>query len=153
MGHSAESDGMSPIAGRLFATLVLSDQPQSLDELAESIGVSKASVSTDARRLFERGLLERVTRPGDRRDYYELAADFFAATIRSHVDKWRRIQQLATQVRAEGGNLSPTVRARLDSIDEIHAFVVDRMEDALNNWERNDKKRPTRPSARKRRSA
>jgi DNA-binding transcriptional regulator GbsR (MarR family) len=153
MGHSAESDGMSPIAGRLFATLVLSDTPLSLDELAEAIGVSKASVSTDARRLFEKGIVERVTKPGDRRDYYELSPDFFAATIRNRVDKWRRFQQLANQVRAEGSKLSATVRGRLDSIDEIHAFVVDRIEDALNNWERTDAKPPTRTSTRRRRSA
>ncbi len=153
MGNSTESDGMSPIAGRLFATLVLSDAPRSLDELADALGVSKASVSTDARRLFEKGIVERVTKPGDRRDYYELAPDFFAATIRNRVDKWRRFQQLANQVRTQVSDFSPTVRSRLDSIDEIHAFVVDRIEAALNSWERNDRKRPTRTSARKRRSA
>jgi predicted transcriptional regulator len=147
MGHTGETDGMSPIAGRLFATLLLSEEPCSLDELARTLGVSKASVSTEARRLFERGMVERVTHPGDRRDYYELAADFFASTIRNRVDRWRRFQELTGQMRDQSPDLSPVVRARFDSIDEIHAFVVDRVESALHGWERRGRKGPTGSNA------
>ena len=151
MGHAAETEGLSPIAGRLFATLLLSDEPRSLDELARTLGVSKASVSTDARRLFERGVVERVTLPGDRRDYYELAPDFFAATIRSRVDRWRRVQQLVGQIREQDTELSPVVRARFESIDEIHSVVVERIESALASWERNTRKRSA--GSRRRRTA
>ena len=101
MGHAAESDGFSPIAGRLFGVLLLSAEPLSLDELAETLGVSKASVSTDARRLLERGIVERVSRPGDRRDYYELAPDFFAQIIRSRISRWRRLHDLARAMKQE----------------------------------------------------
>ena len=44
MGITAETDGMSPIAGRLFARLVLADAPLSLDELAEELGVSSQTI-------------------------------------------------------------------------------------------------------------
>ena len=40
-----EHDGQPPIAGRIFGLLLLSDEALSLDELAESLGVSKASAS------------------------------------------------------------------------------------------------------------
>jgi DNA-binding transcriptional regulator GbsR (MarR family) len=63
LGDAAEADGLSPIAGRLFALLMLAPEPQSLDDLAAALGVSKASVSTDARRLLERGIVERTRRP------------------------------------------------------------------------------------------
>jgi DNA-binding transcriptional regulator GbsR (MarR family) len=43
---------------------------QSLDEMAEQLQVSKASVSANARLLETIGMIERVTKPGDRRDYY-----------------------------------------------------------------------------------
>ncbi|MDB4873732.1 MAG: regulatory protein MarR [Gemmatimonadetes bacterium] len=153
MGQAGEMDGMSPIAGRLFAVLLLSDEPRSLDELAELMGVSKASVSTDARRLLERGTVERVTRPGDRRDYYELAPDFFAQVIRSRVARWRRIQQLVGTVRESPSDLSPKIRDRFDSIDEIHSFVVDRVDAALTAWERRARKATAKTHSRRRRSA
>jgi DNA-binding transcriptional regulator GbsR (MarR family) len=135
MGHAAESDGLSPIAGRLFGTLLLSDEPRSLDELAESLGVSKASVSTDARRLLERGIVERVSRPGNRRDYYELAPDFFGKVIRSRVARWRRLHDLARTMQESSPALSPAVRDRIKSIDSIHAFVIERIDQALAEWE------------------
>src|SRR3569623_1242186 len=105
MGLATEADGLSPIAGRLFALLLLADEPQSLDDLAGSLDVSKASVSTDARRLLERGSVERVTRTGDRRDYYELAPDFFARIVQARVNRWRRIQSLDDDVRNQATEL------------------------------------------------
>lgn len=146
MGVTAEADGLSPIAGRLFALLLLAEEPQSLDELADTLGVSKASVSTDARRLLERGIVERVTQAGDRRDYYELAPDFFARIIRNRVDRWRRMHTLADSVRAESDDLPQVVRDRFDSIGDVQTFVIGRLEQALDDWEhrRSTKKRGAR---------
>jgi DNA-binding transcriptional regulator GbsR (MarR family) len=136
MGQLTESDGMSPIAGRLFAVLILSPGPRSLDELAAELGVSKASASTDARRLLERGIVRRVTHTGDRRDYYELAPDFFAQIIRHRVDRWRHLLELISTMRDSATDLDPAVRDHVDSIKSIQASVVDRVEDALLAWER-----------------
>ena len=152
LGDAAEADGLSPIAGRLFALLMLAPEPQSLDELAETLGVSKASVSTDARRLLDRGIVERTRRTGDRRDFYELAPDFFARVIRARVARWRRIQQLVDTVRAESDALPAPARERFDAVDAIQSAVIDRVDDALAEWERDATKR--RATARsKRRSA
>src|SRR6516162_3266908 len=140
LGDAAEADGLSPIAGRLFALLMLAPEPRSLDELAEALGVSKASVSTDARRLLDRGIVERTRRTGDRRDFYELTPDFFARVIRARVARWRRIQQLVDEVRAETGTLSPAARTRFDAVETIQTAVIDRVDDALDEWEREARK-------------
>ena len=66
MGQSTEQDGFTRIAGRLFGHLLLSEEPCSIFELSPAIGVSKASISTDARRLLETGVLERMAKPDDR---------------------------------------------------------------------------------------
>jgi DNA-binding transcriptional ArsR family regulator len=153
MGQATESDGLSPIAGRLFALLLLSEVPRSLDELAAELGVSKASVSTDARRLLERGIVERSSPPGDRRDYYELAPDFYAQVIRSRVARWRSLHGLVGGMRDDGRTLAPIVRDRFASIDEIHSFVVDRVDAALADWERRARKSTAKTPPRRRRSA
>ncbi|MGK7311895.1 MAG: GbsR/MarR family transcriptional regulator [Candidatus Longimicrobiales bacterium M2_2A_002] len=75
MGLFFERDGLSRIAGRLLGHLLLSETPRSLDELAEALQVSKSSVSINVRLLERMGTVERVTIPGDRRDYYRIAAD------------------------------------------------------------------------------
>jgi DNA-binding transcriptional regulator GbsR (MarR family) len=153
MGHAAETNGLSPIAGRLFAMLLLSDAPRSLDEIAASLDVSKASVSTEARRLVERGVIERVRRAGDRRDYYELAPDFFAQIVQRRIEQWRRIQALVATMREASSTLPPVVRERFASIDEIHAEVVDRIDAALTDWRSRARKRSLTATPRRRRTA
>jgi len=129
-----EADGLPPIAARLFALLLLSDLPQSLDDLADQLGVSKASVSTDARRLLERGIVDRVARAGDRRDYYELSPDFFARIIEARASRWRRMQLLANEVRDQVGDLPDAVAKRIDAIDDVEASVIAPLEQALADW-------------------
>lgn len=140
LGDAAEADGLSPIAGRLFALLMLAAEPQSLDELAEALGVSKASVSTDARRLLDRGIVERTRRTGDRRDFYELTPDFFARVIRARVARWRRIQQLVDDVRVDSTALSSAANERFDAVDAMQSAVIDRVDEALAEWEREAQK-------------
>jgi len=73
--------GVPLIAGRVTAYLLISEGPRSLDEIAGALGVSRASVSTDARRLEEKGLLVRLSLPGDRRTYYSFAPDGFRTAL------------------------------------------------------------------------
>lgn len=75
MARFFERDDMPRIAGRMLGCLLLSPEPRSLDELAETLQASKSSVSTDARWLERLEKVERVTIPGDRRDYYRIAAN------------------------------------------------------------------------------
>ena len=152
MGHAAETNGLSPIAGRLFAMLLLADAPRSLDEICAALEVSKASVSTEARRLVERGVVERVRRAGDRHDYYELAPDFFAQIVQSRVEQWRRIQALVATMREASTGLAAVVRDRFASIDEIQGEVVDRIDGALAEWRARARKRAL-TAPRRRRSA
>ena len=51
MAVTLEGHGLPRIAGRLFAFLLVNGEAVSLDELAEELQVSKASVSTNARLL------------------------------------------------------------------------------------------------------
>ena len=150
MGLHTEADGLSRIAGRLFGALILAEEPRSLDDLAESLGVSKASASVEGRRLLERGVVERVSRPGDRRDYYTLAPDFFERVIRRRVARWSSLHALVSGMRGAAPPRSPVVRERFAHLDEFHTFVVARLEDALAEWSEREarEQRVARPRGR-----
>jgi hypothetical protein len=78
--------------------------------------------------------------------------DFFARVIRARVARWRRIQQLVDTVRDDSDALPAPARERFDAVDAIQSAVIDRVDEALANWERDPTKR--RATARsKRRSA
>ncbi len=62
--------------------LYLSPTPLSLDEIVQETGLTKGAISTEIRALARMGLVHRSAKLGDRKDYYEAEADFYAA-IRS----------------------------------------------------------------------
>lgn len=68
--------------GAIFGVLYLSPTPLSLDEIVAETGLTKGAISTEIRALARMGLVHRSTKLGDRKDYYEAEADFYAA-IRS----------------------------------------------------------------------
>jgi len=66
-----EEMGGTRMAGRVSGWLLTCDPPvQSLTQIAEALGVSKAAVSTAARALLQGGVVERVGEPGVRGDSY-----------------------------------------------------------------------------------
>ncbi len=70
-GHTTQSFGIGRILGQIFALLYLSPRPLCLDDIADELGVSKASVSTTIRQLQHWSAVKRVWVRGDRKDYYE----------------------------------------------------------------------------------
>lgn len=65
--------------GAIFGVLYLAPTPLSLDEIVAETGLTKGAISTEIRALARMGLVHRSTKLGDRKDYYEAEADFYAA--------------------------------------------------------------------------
>jgi Predicted transcriptional regulators len=129
---SLESDGLPRIAGRIFALLLLCEQAMSLDAITLSIGASKASASVNTRLLEQRGLIERVSLQGDRRDYYRSVPDLFVRTMEQRLARWQRFHEIVDDG-IEGLEVSPTIRARLrnfkteyESVNEVLKAALER---------------------------
>lgn len=125
-----ENDGLPRIAGRIFALTLISDDALSLDEIADTLGVSKASVSNDSRLLERMGFIERVSRPGDRRDYYQSTERSFEKAIAERLRRMSDLQQLIESGR-ELAVASPKVRERLDDHHLAFEHVTRALEAAL----------------------
>ena len=67
--------GLPRSSGQIFGLLYLAPHALSLDEIAEGLELSKASVSTGTRQLLGWHAIKQVWKPGDRKDYYEVQAD------------------------------------------------------------------------------
>jgi DNA-binding transcriptional regulator GbsR (MarR family) len=74
-----ERTGQAAMLGRVVGWLLICEpQVQSLSDIADGIGVSKASVSTMTRMLVVLQLIERVAVPGRRGAWFRLRADAWA---------------------------------------------------------------------------
>ena len=137
-GLMFEQEGFPRIAGRVTAFLLVSSGPQSLDEIADALGVSKASVSTDARRLEAKGLIARTSRPGDRRDYYEFAPDGFRTTLQSRLDVTRRFGALLAEAR-QLPLASDDVRTRVNEWSDFNMAMTESLAALLERWSARDR--------------
>lgn len=82
--------GLPPITGRILGWLMICDPAeQSAGEIAEAIGASRASLTTNMRLLTSTELVSRRTRPGERTAYYRIEDDTWEKILR------RRIATLA----------------------------------------------------------
>ena len=132
MAASLGSDGYPRIAGRIYGLLLLSGEGLSLDDLATELGVSKASVSTNARLLEQRNIVERYHLPSDRRDYYRVYHDHFERTMSLRLDKWQRMSEALREVR--GGVHNPRVVERLMMYEQRYAAMSDAWRRVLAEW-------------------
>lgn len=129
-----EQEGLPRIAGRMTALMLVSDDPRSLDEIADALGVSKASVSTDARRLETKGFLVRTSRHGDRRDYYVMAPDGFRTMLRARIESLHRFTTLLRDAERLPA-ASDGVRHRVTEWNEFHRAMVESMTGLLTRWD------------------
>lgn len=77
IGEKAEKFGFSRIAGQLEGLLLFSNAPMSLDEMAERLEVSKASVSTNIRFLERLKVVRKVYHRGARKNFYEIRGNLW----------------------------------------------------------------------------
>ena len=125
MAQTFEADGLPRTAGRLLGYLLMSRGERSLDELAEALQVSKASISTNARMLERQGTLQRVTHPGDRRDYYTIADDLPARVHYRALNRIRQSRDVLEVALLTPSAEDPVIRERLES---YAAFLGDLMD-------------------------
>jgi DNA-binding MarR family transcriptional regulator len=130
-----EEDGGPRIAGRIAALMLMTPSELSIEEIATRLRVSKASVSTNARLLEQWGALERVTRPGDRRDHYRVAEDAPVQILERRLD-WMRRMRDAAEEGARAAACEPTVQARLDGFCGMHRDAIRTAERALSRLRR-----------------
>jgi DNA-binding transcriptional regulator GbsR (MarR family) len=109
--------------GAIFAVLYLSPTPLSLDEIVQETGITKGAISTEIRALARMGLVHRSSRLGERKDYYEAEADFYAA-IRS-ILKERQNTEFDRAVRSVKETLEKMEENWVE--DEEWQFVYDRV--------------------------
>ena len=125
-----ERDGFPRIAGRIYALLLISDEEISLDDIAATLGASKASASVNTRMLEDKSLIVRVSRTGDRRNYYRISPELFTCTMEQRLARWERVRAVLGEGLADP-SLSTHAKARLRNFDKASESIRELLEAAL----------------------
>ena len=88
--------GLTPSSGRQYGTMYFHDEPLTLDDMTEKLGMSKTSMSTSVRALSDLKLVERAWKKDVRKDLYQVTDDWYESFIDLFSIKWRRAVSLHT---------------------------------------------------------
>ncbi len=78
------------VGGQIYALLFLSEEPLSLDDVAERLSVSKSNVSINIRMLEDYNLVRKVWVRGSRKDYYAAERTYPNKVLKDFLEKIRR---------------------------------------------------------------
>lgn len=90
LGLISQTEGLPRISGQILGLLLLAEGPMSLDEIAGSLGISKASASTNTRLLEARGMAVKSARKGSRRDLWTAEPDPQRRVLPMLAERFRR---------------------------------------------------------------
>jgi DNA-binding transcriptional regulator GbsR (MarR family) len=107
-GHFTQSLGIGRTLGQIFVFCYFSPRPQSLDDLAEALKISKGGASMAVRQLEQWGALRRVWIRGDRKVYYEASTLLGQVVRRMLAELVGRQMELADQLLEEAEKLLRT---------------------------------------------
>lgn len=123
VGLMAQGEGLPRTAGRMFGMFIFDNDTVSFGDLAQQLQVSRASVSSSVRVLEDRGILKRVSKPGERQDFFQLTAS-------PHQNMLKRTQsgvrQSRDEVLASANSLPdscPDIKARIDDFAALYAII------------------------------
>jgi DNA-binding transcriptional regulator GbsR (MarR family) len=100
--------GISPTMAEIHGLLFITGHELSVDDLMERLSISRSNVSMNVSKLVDWGLVRRVHKRGDRRDYYEsLHETWEMFTLVVEQRKRREIDPILNTLRQCQEQLSP----------------------------------------------
>lgn len=131
-----EMVGLPRMAGRIFGWLLISDPPhQSPGELVDVLQASKGSISTTTRLLVQIGLIERISLPGQRRDYFQIKPNAWSQLTKqrlAQITAFRKLAERGLEL-LDGGD--PQLQQRLEEMRDMHAFCEQELPMMIARWE------------------
>src|SRR5213595_766772 len=100
--------GISPTMAQIHGLLFITGAGLSMDDIMARLAISRGNVSMNLSKLVEWGLVRRVHKRGDRKDYYESLSDVWEMfTLVANQRKRREIDPILTTLRRCKEELSP----------------------------------------------
>jgi DNA-binding transcriptional regulator GbsR (MarR family) len=135
--------GLSRMFGRVLGVLMISDPPErSAEELADALGASRGSISQTTRSLIQMGLVQRWSRPGERRDYFRVKPDAWHEIMRREMESLGGFRKTAERGLELLDSEDPDARRSLEEMRDFYAYWEKEMPAVLKKWERGGKDEP-----------
>ncbi|MBI5670289.1 MAG: MarR family transcriptional regulator [Chloroflexi bacterium] len=135
-----EKIGLTRMAGRIIGWLLICDPPQqTMTDIVDALQASKSSISTSLRMLEQASLIQRFTRPGERRDYYRLAPDLWIWSFKARMHLVTELRELAEHGLTLLADEPPDQRRRLELMRDVNGYLEREFPKLLDGWQQEKK--------------
>ena len=124
-GLIAQNLGIPRVAGRVLGMLLFDGEAVSFGDLARELQVSRGSISTSTRLLEDRALIKRLTKPGERQDFFQLAERPFPNMLARVQQELSRAQEDIQATVSEICDSRPDIKARVQDYANLHTALLD----------------------------
>jgi DNA-binding transcriptional regulator GbsR (MarR family) len=123
------------MSGRIWAWLLICDPPeQSATDLADALKASRGAISGAASTFTAWGIIRRMRRRGDRREYFSIPTGAFESLLRGASEGYRRLLDITSMGLAAMSSAEPRARLRLEEVHDATAFIATAFPAALDQY-------------------
>ena len=137
--------GINKTMAQIHALMMVSPDPLSAEEIMEELNISRGNVNMNVRELMEWGLVEKIFKPGERKEFFWAEKDIWKIT--KQVAKERKKRELEPILKVleevssvEGDKKDKDVKAFMEAISGIKRMAhnadnaLDTMTKVEENW-------------------
>lgn len=131
-----EGFGLPRMVGRVLGVLLTSPKLDlSAEELAEALQASRGSISSATRTLVTMGLVQRRTKPGERRDYFQMKPGAWDELMRRELESLKTFRQMAERGLGLVDSEDDAARSNLEEMRQFYAYWETELPAVLERWE------------------
>lgn len=130
IGDIIEHWGFRKVLGRVWTVLFIAAEPLPAASIAERLSMSAGATSMALTELQRWGVVKRVWRPGERKEFYEAETDFWRMISKVFDERERliaesvrdRLERAAQILRKSAPG--PLTKTSIDRVERLLAFVL-----------------------------
>lgn len=120
--------GVSRTMSQIHALLMVSPEPQNTDSVMAALQISRGNAHANIKELCDWGLLSKVAKPGDRKDYYQAEKDVWRVVqcitrARKRMELEPVLQTLAACIEQTRKLKDPESKAFRKQLGELQRFA------------------------------
>ncbi|HVW59692.1 MAG TPA: MarR family transcriptional regulator [Puia sp.] len=126
-GRFGTNWGINRTMAQIHALLLISPDPLSADEVMEELSISRGNTNMNIRELIDWGLVQKVIRPGERKEFFSAEKDIWK--VARQIVKERKKRELDLMIPVlkelsdvEGDRRDKAVKTFTDTINNIRKF-------------------------------
>lgn len=126
-GRFGTNWGINRTMAQIHALLLISPDPLSADEVMEELSISRGNTNMNIRELIDWGLVQKVIRPGERKEFFSAEKDIWKVARQIVKERKKRELDLMIPVlrelsEVEGDRRDKAVKTFTDTINNIRKF-------------------------------